>query len=187
MGATDGTNLREVKEEVERLRKRNAARTPGHDTELKEAKRLAAESIATVERTRELWDQKFATVTRAHEDGQKEDEARIARYEKRIADDGERISALERELAALKASVAESAQRSAANAAPNNSAATSLPESLLELLTRLNLQVHFPALLEEALDDVAILRSMGPIQLASNMSEIGMGASEISRLSEDLF
>ena len=189
-----GLTEEEVQDHQDELKKMRDERTRlmradfgSRDEEVREAKRVTAENRAAADSIKSSGAGKLAELTRKHTLERQEETARIARYVKRIADDGECISALERELAALKASVSEAAQRSAADAAPSNSAATCLPESLLELLTRLNLQVHFPALLEEMVDDVAILSSMGPIQLASNMTEIGMGASEISRLSEDLF
>jgi len=184
---SDFTDIRGLREEVERLRKRNAARQPRTDTVLRDAKRQAADGLATVERTTQLWEDKLTNESRRHALERCEDEARINRYETRMAQNGTRIAALEREVAMLKAAAAEQPSAAAApsTAAPTSPASGS--ESLPELLKRLDLEAHAAALQEEEIEDVAILRSMGSDMLAGNMAEVGMNAAEIGRLSADLF
>ena len=79
MPAPDGDSLRRVREEVERLKKYQAERDPSRDVELKEAKRLAAEGLAAVEKAKVVWDEKLAAEVREHELSRKDDAERIAR------------------------------------------------------------------------------------------------------------
>jgi hypothetical protein len=164
-----GQNLMALRDEVKRLKKLNAERSNLHtDLELKEAKRLAADGIANVAKVRELWDAKLAAEQREFELGRKEDAERIARYEKRVADDAKRIRALEQEIAMLKAATAQEA------------------ETLPVFMKRLSLEAHLSTLQDEELD-VNLLRSMGREELECNMAELGMATGEIARLANELF
>ena len=100
-----GHNLALLRGECERLRKHYQTITSDRgDLELKEAKRLAAEGRAAVARTEETWNSKLGAATQAHEDARRVDAERITRYEVRCTANSERISSLERQIAAIKAS-----------------------------------------------------------------------------------
>ena len=111
---------------------------------------------------------KLAASVREHELARKEVSERIAGFVKRNLDDSNRIRALQREVAALKA----------AAAAPR-------AEPLAQFLERLNLQGHCAALEEEELD-VELLRSMGPEVLAGNMAMLGLSPPEVARIVDGL-
>jgi len=71
-----GHNLALLRGECERLRKHYQTITSDRgDLELKEAKRLAAESRAAVARTEETWNSKLGAATQAHEDARRVDRA----------------------------------------------------------------------------------------------------------------
>ena len=159
-----GQNLGALRDEVERLTKHSEVMKT--DLEFKEARRKAAEGIDAVAKTRELWNNKLITATRNLELARQEDFERIARYEKKLAEDESRIRALEQAIAAFKAAK---------------------PESLPTFLERLRLSKHLPALEEEELD-VGLLRSMGTgEELRRNMAELGLSESEAQLMAADLF
>ena len=138
-----------------------------NDLELKEARRHAAEGALSIEKVREMWEGKLALEQRDFELGRQEHAERVERYEKRHAADALRIRALEEEVASLKAAAARGS------------------ESLSALLARLDLSAHLSVLEDEELD-VALLRSMGRDELASNMAQLGLKADEIARLATAL-
>ena len=158
-----GQNLGALRDEVERLTKHSELMKT--DLEFKEAKRRAAEGIDAVAKTRELWNNKLISATRNLELARQEDSERIARYEKKLAEDELRIQSLEKEINAFKAKA----------------------ESLPAFLKRLRLSEHLAALEEEELD-VGLLRSMGTREeLCRNMAELGLSDSEAQRMAADLF
>ena len=140
--------------------------------------------MAAVEKAKVVWDEKLAAEVREHELSRKDDAERIARYDKRVAENTRQINSLESEVAALRTKQAALAESHAA-VAPVTLAAVA-PVTLAELLAQLNLGAHLPALQDEELD-LELLRSMGSAVLASSMQELGMEAAEVARLSGALF
>ena len=170
--------------QVERLKKHNET-LDKNDLELKEAKRAAAESLAAVEKTQALWNNKLYNARHDGEVAGKEDAERIARYEKRIADNAAKMAALEREAATLKAAAGKPAHAAAPSPAPA-AAARVANEALPALLERLGLSAYRATLQDEDLD-VALLSSMGRTELCSNMADLGMAPGEVTRLADALF
>ena len=173
-----------LKEERKKLIAARSEMAPSRTAEIDEAKRVAATSRQHIEEIKSTSALKLEALKGKHEAERREDASKCAAFVKRIADDGKRISALEKERASLKASIAAT-QAEAAALAARRAAAAKAPETLAELLARLNLEAHLPALQEEELD-LELLRSMDSAVLGNNMSELGMNAAEIARLSDEL-
>ena len=163
--------------QVERLKKHNET-LDKNDLELKEAKRAAAESLAAVEKTQALWNNKLYNARHDGEVAGKEDA-------ERIADNAAKMAALEREAATLKAAAGKPAHAAAPSPAPA-AAARVANEALPALLERLGLSAYRATLQDEDLD-VALLSSMGRTELCSNMADLGMAPGEVTRLADALF
>jgi hypothetical protein len=206
-----GHQLGNLRDECERLKKHLQDRAT-KDTGMMEAKRCAAEGKEAVVQIKAVWDHKMAMEKRDHDKARAEDEQRIARYEKKLADNAKRISSLESEITALKKApptlppaVAKLLSAAAAPppatpppadpppaapppAAPPPAApppAAPPADELTIVLRRLKLEKYRTSLEEEELD-VPLLRSMGCEVLASNMAELGMTADEAARLVDEL-
>lgn len=171
LGVDAGQELATLRAETKRLRKHNEDRK-NKDTQLVQAKRQAAQLKDEVQRTREMWDAKVGAEMQQHAAAQREDVARIARYEKKSVEDARRIASLEQEIAALRATLAK---------------VQAADESLAGFLGRLKLEAYLPAFQDEELD-VALLRSMGSRdELTSNMAELGLTPAEAARVADALF
>jgi hypothetical protein len=163
--------LRNLEAEAKQLKAEAFERSLTRDVDLKEAKRVAAESRVTVEEIKSTSAAKLAAQTKEHAAARREDAERVAAFVKRIAEDGKRISALEKELAALKAAELATVQ---------------FDEPLAAFTARLGLSAYLATLEEEELD-VELLRSMGRQDLATNMAQLGLTPDEISRMADALF
>eukprot|EP00966_Prymnesium_polylepis_P242718 5613156-Prymnesium_polylepis.1 len=150
-----GREVKQMAREKEKLTEEKAEllsvlrdAAPSREAELGELRSTVIESRAKVEEIKTTGSKKLEALRREHEVARQDDAARCAAHVKRIAEDGKRIGALERELAALKAAAAE--QAAAVTAAARRVAAA--PEMLAALLQRLDLRGHLSALEEEELD-----------------------------------
>ena len=101
--------IQDLGEKRRRFKEEAAERALGRDVELKEAKRVAAESRVKVDEIKTEMSKKLAELEKDHKKIREEDAANIAGYVKRLADNKTRIGALEKELAALKAAAAAEA------------------------------------------------------------------------------
>ena len=61
------------------------------------------------------------------------------------------------------------------------------PSGVAALLEGLGLAEHIETFVEEEITDIALLESMGPEMLASNLAELGIDAAGIERISAALF
>ena len=98
-----------LEEKRRRLKEEAQERALGRDVELKEAKRVAAESRVKVEEIKTEMSKKLAEQGKEHKKIRDRDATNVAGYVKRLADNRTRIGALEKELAALKAAAAAEA------------------------------------------------------------------------------
>jgi DNA repair exonuclease SbcCD ATPase subunit len=146
--------------------------------ELQELRRTIAESRAKVEEIKADMSAKLAERKVAHDAVRRKDMETSAALAKRGAEDKDRLLALEREVTALKAAARTGAP-------PSSACVTGTAEPLPALLARLGLSAHLSVLEDEELD-VALLRSMGRDELASNMAQLGLGADEVARLASAL-
>ena len=142
----------------------NAA--PLREQAMKDAKRSAVESRAKVDEIKSAGSKKLAVLSKQHEAERSEDAARASALLKRIAEDGRRIAALEKAILVAKARRIE---------------------EMPAFLARLGLGSHLATFVDEELDDVELLRSMGPATLATNMAMLGLAAADAQRMSDDLF
>lgn len=199
-----GQNLGTLRAECKRLRKHYATISSDMvDYELKEAKRLAKDGEEAVARTKELWRIKVRSAAEEHESARSEDRERIARYETKHRAMLQRISALEAEIGALRASAPKQQPNAAAAEGGSQGRSEGLgkrlqdemarqaadaaeEEPLAAFLGRLQLSHRLAALEEEELD-VGLLRSMGQVDLAFNMDQLGLAPAERARMIEELF
>lgn len=184
--------LRKLQEERDKLVRQIGERGQTRDAELKEAKAAAAAFRRDAEAAKEAGASTLAALQKENALARKDDAARCAECLQWITADEKRISALEKELSALKSSATTSA-------APPPTPISLMPptpmpappvaasdESLGAFLARLQLSGHLAAFVEEELD-VMLLRSMGPDLLQANMAELGLSEAEASRVVKDLF
>ena len=160
-----GHNLAGLREEVKML-KQHLKEREDNDVGMNAAKRKAAEMEELVASTRATWELKLFSEKRDFESSRKDSVDRIARYEKKIAENQKRISELEA-IALKKVS------------------ASATPETLEAVLQRLGLTAYHQALDDEELD-VPLLRSMGRDLLISNMTSLGLTEVEATRLASEL-
>uniref|UniRef100_A0A7S2DZ32 Uncharacterized protein n=1 Tax=Haptolina brevifila TaxID=156173 RepID=A0A7S2DZ32_9EUKA len=157
-----------LEEDRNRLREEYKLLSESREPAIKNYKNIAAECRRKVEEIKSTSSAKLAAMAEQHERARQADAVCIAEFVKRNNEDANRINALERELASLKA------------------AQVARDDSLPAFLRRLNLDDHLAALEEEELD-VALLRSMGRDELVSNMISLGLTETEAAHMAASLF